>query len=63
MLDYTKWPQRTMTQEAWNKLPNDYKKVREDGTRTLLVLEKGETTLAVVTIVNGYSSGKAGRYA
>jgi hypothetical protein len=63
MCDYSKWPQRTMTQEAWNKTSNDYKNIRGDGTKTLLVLEKGETTLAVVTIVNGYSSGKAGRYA
>lgn len=62
MTDYTTWPQRTMTQEQWNKVSNDYKNTRPDGTKTLLVLEKGETTLAVVTIVGGYSTRKGKGY-
>jgi hypothetical protein len=50
--DYSKWPQRTLSQEEWEKLSRDYKHIREDGTKTMLVLEEGWTTLAVVTITN-----------
>jgi hypothetical protein len=50
--DYTTWTKRSMTQEQWNKTSNDYKNIRGDGVKTLLVLENGVTTLAVVTITN-----------
>jgi hypothetical protein len=50
VLDYSKWPQRTMTQEEWNKTSNDCKGIRPDGTKTLLIWETGVgSTLAVVT--------------
>ena len=62
MPDYTTWPQRTMTQEAWNKTSSDYKSIKLDGVKTLLVLEKGMTTLAVVTITNSYSTKRGKRY-
>lgn len=50
-VDYSKWPQVTMTKKQWEKASPDYTNVREDGTKTVLYLDKKlGTTLAVVTI-------------
>jgi hypothetical protein len=49
-INYSNWPQVTMTQKKWNSTSTDYKNTRADGTKTMMVLHEGVTTLAVVTI-------------
>ena len=41
---YTSYPKRIITRERWNKIPKDYKGVR-DGRATWLTMEEGATTL------------------